>query len=390
MEEDFEQWIIDELNGELKEREHGKLEVWLEADERHRAMYEELVRVHQRVKELQRPLRVDVTQKLAEVKAQKRKGRFAGRRLVIAVWATAAMVMLGMGNVWLLGRLKHRDSRVEIAKGQVIMPAEEEAYFILENGERVGLESGLRDTVVVGSEGLEVWVDAEQVLHMQAGSGKDVRMRRLVIPQGSEYRLVLADGSMVRLNSVSRLEFPEVFGTGDRVVRLCGEAYFEVTRDEARPFRVETDRLTVKVLGTKFNVTAYEDEAVATATLVQGAVAVSVEGAEVVRLHPGEQARVNGTEVAVCEVDTNEVVAWTKGRFVFDEVRLEELMRQLERWYDVHYRFETEVVKEIRFSGAVYRSQPLNDLFRRIEATAPVQFKEGETVIISEKKKPGK
>ncbi|MDE7373910.1 MAG: DUF4974 domain-containing protein, partial [Odoribacter sp.] len=215
-------------------------------------------------------------------------------------------------------------------------------------------------------------------------------MRRLVIPRGSEYRLVLADGSTVWLNSASELEFPEVFGAGERVVRLRGEAYFEVARDEAHPFRVETERLTVKVLGTTFNVAAYEDEAVATATLVQGAVAVSVEGAEVVRLHPGEQARVSGTAVAVCEVDTEEAVAWTKGRFVFDEVRLEELMRQLERWYDVHYRFEAEEVKEIRFSGAVYRSQPLNNLFRRIEATAPVRFEEGETVIIGEKKKPGK
>ncbi|MDE5611077.1 MAG: hypothetical protein K2I90_03550, partial [Odoribacter sp.] len=186
MKEDFEQWIIDELNGELGERESAELKGWLAMDETHRAIYDELARVHRRVKELRSPLRVDVTRRLAEVKGRRHKERFVGRRVVVAMWAIAAMVVLALGSVWLIGKLDFRDSSVEMAKGQMIMPAEGEAYFVLGNGECVSLGRGLRDTMVREAEGLEVWVDAEQVLHMQAGGEDEVRMRRLVIPQGCE------------------------------------------------------------------------------------------------------------------------------------------------------------------------------------------------------------
>ncbi|MDE7374099.1 MAG: hypothetical protein K2M86_02040, partial [Odoribacter sp.] len=174
MKEDFEQWIIDELNGELEERESAELKGWLAADETHRAMYDELARVHRRIKELRTPLRVDVTQRLAEVKGQRHKERFVGRRVVVAMWVAAAMVVLALGSVWLIGKSDFRDSGVEMAKGQMIMPAEGEAYFVLGNGECVNLGRELRDTMLREAEGLEVWVDAEQVLHMQAGSGEKV------------------------------------------------------------------------------------------------------------------------------------------------------------------------------------------------------------------------
>ncbi len=198
--------------------------------------------------------------------------------------------------------------------------------------------------------------------------------------------MVLEDGSVVWLNSASSLEIPECFAAGERRVRLVGEAYFKVKKDSSRPFYVATERADVRVLGTEFNVSAYEEDRDAVMTLVNGAVRVDARGGESVVLEPGQQALTAGGKIEVQDVDVSYVTSWVNGKFSFDNSRLEDIARQVSRWYDVKISFDDDDLKDIRFSGAMLKFRPLSDLIEMIEATSFVRFSvKGENIIISGK-----
>ncbi len=167
---------------------------------------------------------------------------------------------------------------------------------------------------------------------------------------------------------------------------LTGEAYFKVKRDSLRSFCVVTERAKVQVLGTEFNVSAYGDDRDVVTTLVNGMVRVELQKGEFVELKPGEQARTAGEDIEVRKVDVAFETSWITGKYSFDNVRLEELVRQVSRWYDVNISFEEEALKEVRFSGAVLKFRPLEDLIEMIEATSFVQFRVKDNSIIISKR----
>ena len=169
-------------------------------------------------------------------------------------------------------------------------------------------------------------------------------------------------------------------------MRLVGEAYFKVKKDSSRPFYVATERVDVRVLGTEFNVSAYEEDRGVATTLVNGSVRVDARGGESVVLEPGQQALTTGGGIEVQDVDVSYVTSWVNGKFSFDNSRLENIARQVSRWYDVKISFEDDDLKEIRFSGAMLKFRPLSDLIEMIEATSFVRFSvKGENIIISRK-----
>lgn len=204
----------------------------------------------------------------------------------------------------------------------------------------------------------------------------------IVVPRGGEYQLILPDGTKVWLNSDSKLEFPNTFVGDERRVKLAGEAYFEVAKNKAKPFRVEVDRVEVVVLGTSFNIHAY-DEAVKT-TLVEGAVKLNVAG-KAYSLSPGFEANVDQGGVKIVKSDVYEQIAWKDGRFVFREKRLEEVMSILSRWYDFEIFYQNAAVKDLHFTGNIPRHATINEVLKFLERTHLVHFSVvGRTVIVSE------
>ena len=184
------------------------------------------------------------------------------------------------------------------------------------------------------------------------------------------------------LNSDSKLEFPNTFVGDERRVKLAGEAYFEVAKNKAKPFRVEVDRVEVVVLGTSFNIHAY-DEAVKT-TLVEGAVKLNVAG-KAYSLSPGFEANVDQGGVRIVKSDVYEQIAWKDGRFVFREKRLEEVMSILSRWYDFEIFYQNAAVKDLHFTGNIPRHATINEVLKFLERTHLVHFSVvGRTVIVSE------
>ena len=200
-------------------------------------------------------------------------------------------------------------------------------------------------------------------------------------------KIRLEDGTTVWLNSESSLIYPEKFTGDKRAVRLSGEGYFEVARDEKKPFIVSVTDMEIKVLGTKFNVTAYQDEKMTTTTLISGAVEV-VTPHRSVQLQPGKQAMVQegGDDITVLEVDVELATSWTAGIFKFDKMALTDICTRLSRWYDIDFVFEGETGKE-KFTGGTWKYVPLKDFLSKIERVTNVLFLfENNTVKVVPKK----
>ncbi|OQP46032.1 FecR family protein [Niastella populi] len=205
----------------------------------------------------------------------------------------------------------------------------------------------------------------------------------IVIPRGGKYRLTLPDGSKVWMNAESTLRYPTAFNGNTREVALTGEAYFEIAHNAAQPFHVQVKDIKVEVLGTHFDIMAYENEAAIATTLVEGSVRVSSSSKQL-HLTPGQQALQdnNGAGMKIInDVDVQQVLAWKNDYFQFAGDRLDHLMRQIERWYDVSVVYDGPVPDK-KFGGKISRSSPLSDVLKALELSE-VKFRvEGKTITV--------
>ncbi|RDC55153.1 FecR family protein [Pedobacter chinensis] len=187
-------------------------------------------------------------------------------------------------------------------------------------------------------------------------------------PRGGQYQVSLPDGTKVWLNAATTLKYPYAFAKNERAVELSGEAYFEVSKDHTRPFRVKTDEQTVEVLGTHFNINAYKNETAVKTTLLEGAVKVS-NALGSVNLHPGEQSRLNSSTAKLIvdqQIDIDKEMAWKNNVFSFDNDDLQTIMRQISRWYDVDVVYEGKITSE-KYVGEIPRSSNLAEVFKILE-----------------------
>jgi len=199
-------------------------------------------------------------------------------------------------------------------------------------------------------------------------------------PQGGQYQFILADGTKVWLNASSSIKYPVVFNGNERRVELTGEAYFEVAHNAKKPFKVISNGQTVEVLGTHFNINAYNDEQAVKTTLLEGSVKVSAGGVSNT-IKPGEQAKFEHGFINVMKVDPDEAVAWKNGFFFFEDNDIKEVMLQLSRWYGVDIKYEGQLASR-RFSGEISRNVNLSQIldilsFKQIHCKI-----DGKTIIV--------
>lgn len=197
-------------------------------------------------------------------------------------------------------------------------------------------------------------------LHRYVSENNAVEELNLSVPKGGEFKITLEDSTEVWLNADSRLIYPSVFGTGERRVKVSGEAYFSVHHEEDRPFYVDTNDQTIRVYGTTFNVRNYPDDNLAYITLETGSIALSrpgvVHGGEVV-MSPGHHATYDkdSERMSMTVVDPAVISSWRHGKFVFENQPLRCIMRDLSRWYDFDYEFADSDIEEIIFLGSIPR-----------------------------------
>lgn len=230
-------------------------------------------------------------------------------------------------------------------------------------------------TPVVAREKMSGLLQVDTIRLHPGQIGKSPKaFHQIVIPRGAEYRVCLDDGTLIHLNAESQLEIPVDYNVSKRSVKLKGGAYFEVAPDSLSPFTVYVRDMKIEVLGTGFDVRAYEDEEKVLTTLVHGKVGIHTVNRNVI-LHPGMQAAISGEGgITVSEVNVLRYTAWLKGRFIFENERLEDILKEVSRWYDVRFYMGDSVLADIRMTMNLPRYQDWESFVRSIERIERIKF----------------
>ena len=324
-----------------------------------------------------------------------RKQNKQKRKFTLYKYLSAAMLLLSLATGFYLYKSGNTNELTK-AKPYVILPGGNKAVLTLANGQKIVLtdakngelaqQSGIRISKL--KDGTIVYQITEQ-----AKTEMSEAWNTIETPRGGQYQVILPDGSHVWLNAASSLRYPAKFTGKTREVELSGEAYFEVAHNARQPFTVGSttaDRKTrqrIVVLGTHFNVNAYDDEPVIKSTLLQGAIAVSGTGNDKVILKPGQQSAMNAKGTVLSNVDVDDAVAWKNGYFLFNDENLASVMRKISRWYNVEVEFKSAELQAELFSGTVSRYKNISQVLHVIELTQAARFNiSGNRVIISERK----
>lgn len=266
-----------------------------------------------------------------------------------------------------------------------VMPGGDKAVLVLADGSAIVLDSTANGAITAQGNVHVSKINGQVVYATATGSNTaPVLFNTLRTPRGGQYQLVLADGSKVWMNAGSSLRFPTSFPGKEREVVLSGEAYFEIAKDPQRPFRVKVNNMQVQVLGTHFNVMAYDNEITAAVTLLEGSVVVQRNN-EHVKMRPGQQVQ-SGAETGLKllnNVDMEETVAWKNGFFQFNHTSLPVLMRQLERWYNIDVVYLGKI-PDRKFGGKIPRKSNLNEVQQILELSKVYTKTAGNKLIILE------
>ncbi|QJB40216.1 FecR domain-containing protein [Chitinophaga oryzae] len=296
--------------------------------------------------------------------------------------AVAAMVIVLAGAAAYFTAGHRRTSHTPALARQDVLPGVNKAVLILADGRRITLDSAARGTLAQQGDVTISQTGNGQLDYNGSGANGKVVYNTVATPRGGQFRITLPDGTKVWLNAASSLHFPTAFPAGERNVEVTGEVYFEVAPQAAAPFVVTARGTAVTVLGTRFNVNAYTDEASVNTTLLEGSVRVAHQG-HAVTLKPGEQAQVKEGIRVLDNVDTEALMAWKNGRFSCNDIPLEDIMRQISRWYNVQVVFEDQITDT--YSIEISRDVPLSKLLRFLELSGGVHFEVNEKTIIVKK-----
>ena len=303
--------------------------------------------------------------------------------------AAAAMVLLVAGLGWLQYRHVRQASPTETAKARDVAPGKEGAILILADGRQVVLDS-IGSGIVANEHGTEVLVQNGSLVY-RSGTDQQAPLsyNTMATPRGRQFHMVLPDGTRVWLNAASRLRYPVLFEGTERRVELTGEAYFEVAKNELLPFKVVVNGNDIQVLGTSFNINAYDNEQTIQASLVEGAIKVAPAlPVSPVILKPGQQARLTLPEqgraaaMKVVNADMEQVLAWKNNLFNFEKASVAEVMRQLERWYDIEVVYENGV-PDLHFLGAIGKDLTLAEALAMLKgASVHFRIEEGRKLVV--------
>jgi hypothetical protein len=302
----------------------------------------------------------------------------------IAVAVAVATIIFGAGLFYYNLTTDTKNSNQHVYKNDVA-PGASGATLTLSNGKKIRL-SDAQNGEVAKEAGVMITKseNGEVVYEVMGDSGELGKLNTLSTANGETYKLRLPDGSYVWLNSASSLTYSsKLVENGKRTVKLQGEGYFEIAKDKFHPFVVTTEKQTVEVLGTHFNINSYPDETVVATTLVEGSVSVTSGKLRQV-IKPGEQAINKGNNIQVNEVNPENVIDWKNGDFNLDELDFRVAMRKIARWYNVAVVYEASVPENIKSGGWISRSRSLSAVLRHIESSGQVRFRlEGKKVYVA-------
>lgn len=305
-------------------------------------------------------------------------------------WVAASIILvLGIGAYLWTADKKDHDARIAVVSTADILPGKEGAILTLADGSEVVLDS-LGNGLVAAQNGAQVLLQNGQLNYSPTGTTTGAMVYNTMrTPIGRQFNMTLPDGTQVWLNAASSISYPTAFTGKERKVSITGEAYFEVAQNSKMPFQVSVNNsAAIEVLGTHFNVNAYENEAAIKTTLLEGRVRVNDTS-----LQPGEQAQIAvspaadgqsaaSKHVKVIPVDIAAVMAWMHGFINFEGATFDAIMRQLERWYAIQVVYENNIIPTMQLSGEMTRDVPLNGLLKNLTELGVHYKLEGRKLIV--------
>lgn len=375
--------IYDYLSGELDEAGERAFDTWLEESDSHRKAFKIRSREFFRARWSSRwdSLGTEQSYTLLHQRLQGQKRRLYWFRYA-AVFTL--LLMTGIGLRLLTDTLAKPEYIATTDTPRRIHP--DKPQLTLGNGKRILLSQDIGS--LPSSAGVNITLTDSGHLNYNAVAdtfSTTVQYNTLTVPRGCEFQLTLTDGSRVWLNAGSELKYPEKFPAGLREVYLSGEAYFEVSPDSSAPFKVHTTDMELKVLGTSFNIQAYENEKLTT-TLITGKIAQYYPSLQQeIVLMPSSQSVYDAGRLTTGQADIREALAWKEGKIIARNQRLEDILHQLSRWYEFEAVYIRPELKDIRFHLHSDRYENIRMILDNLQATNGIQVRyEGKKIYISQ------
>lgn len=383
------QLLYRRLRGEvLDESAQEMLDDWVAQGPENKALYDEIMNSDELTKDLKHMMQIDSIAAWNKIrkgipKSDRPKVVPFYRRYAAAI---VLVLLLGAAGAY-FGYFKKSADNNSIAREnkKIILPSEvkpgtEGAILRLADGRILDLEK-IEDGVVVTQGNVVITKKGGKLEYAVSDPAAETPtgLNMMRAPRKNHFKAQLSDGTIVWLNSQSSIEYPLVFASKERRVSVTGEVYFEVAKDANKPFKVDiyagnSKKAEVTVLGTHFNINAYDDEPTIRTTLLEGSVSIT-HGDDTRVLKPGQQAQLNaaGAMQVMSNADIGRIMAWRENSFSFYQESIETIMRQVGRWYDVQIEFDPKV-KAQRYTATISRDKPVQAVFEALQLTGGINF----------------
>ncbi len=362
------------LSGELPESDPDFVS-WLAEDEENQKLYKSLTTPDRK------DTRLFNTKKMYRKVESELFGKPAGKS-IHNIWlkyavAASILALLSFSAYYLIDKQKDKNFIAQAESSSVpIEPGSKKALLVMGDGSSLELKDEFQ---LEKDNGTVIKNDTFGIVSFQQHEQKaKPEYHSIKVPLGGEYELKLADGTHVFINSGSILKFPSFFDGKERRVELEGEAYFEVEKSEY-PFIVTIQNNEIEVLGTSFNVSAYNEDLSLNATLVTGSILMKTASNDKgYQLHPGQNLNLDkiSEQVKIENVDTEIYTAWIRGEYIFRNQPMGDILERLSKWYDFEMKFENMEIKKMRFTGSVNKKRPLRYFLHQIQEVTNIKFNE--------------
>lgn len=380
MQDEYQQ-IIDYLSDELSEEEKAAFETSLKENPEKQELFKQTAKNFHSIRWAETWDNLD--EKEAYNRLQKRLHQ---RKLRIQFMKYAALFVCLLGVGYLFRTWQMQPTQLPLATNTESPATVGFPLLTLDNGIQLPLHtSGLSGEEVLKKNNIRLTDSGSlEYIPLSQPTKEKIAYNTLTIPHGCEFSVVLSDGSRIWLNAGSELKYPEVFSGDTREIFLNGEAYFEITSDTARPFYVRTQDMQLKVLGTCFNIKAYSDETEIVTTLISGSIEQHFSSiGQKLRLVPLQQSHFdyNTRKLQIHKADPEEVLAWKNGKFIARDKTLEEILRELARWYDFEAVYTHSSLRLERFHLHTNRYNTIREILDNLQSTNGIRFSYNENKI---------
>lgn len=366
-------------DGTLSDEENAEFEAWYKLQNEKQLDLSEIGIRNQQ--ELGDRIYDNITRKLY-IRPKQYIGFFQKPWLRLAV---AASVIIAFCSIGYLYFTNDKGKQEILVASNDVAPGKNGATLTLADGRKIRIGEVESGKIAIQS-GIEIKKTTDgQIIYQNSGPNSNkIEYNLLATSRGEQTRVQLPDGSIVFLNSASSLRYPASFASmKERKVSLTGEGYFEIAKDAKRPFKVQTNLQEVVVLGTHFNINAYNDEPNIKTTLLEGSIRLTSKGKSLT-LNPGEQTMLQGSGITTRKVDTEEAVAWKNNEFFFRNDDFRTNIRKIARWYNLEVIYEPSAPDNFKLGGFLSRTRNLSAVLKLLESTGKVHFRiEGKKLFVS-------